>query len=45
MRASLAVLALLLPLSAPQLLPPDELEEVQKPYRPSGHIEVKYCMS
>ncbi len=46
MRRSLALLALLLPASQPQLLPADELEQVeQKPLRPSGHIEVKYCMS
>jgi len=47
MRGSLALLAFvaLLPSSSPQLLPQDELEKVKKPYRPSGHIEIKYCMS
>jgi len=44
MRAAVLALALaVLPLSSPQLLPEDELQK--KPYRPTGHIDVKYCMS
>ena len=44
MRAAVLALALaVLPLSSPQLLHEDELQK--KPYRPTGHIDVKYCMS